>query len=87
MDSGVIVKLTIDHGYFIGGDPDHLILTGDSKVYVNDVLHAEGDFSMHVSTYQTYYLTFLSMSGHPGGWPGWSQVNPYSLDQGKITFK
>ena len=87
MDSGVRVLLTIDHGYFSPSDPNYLILDGTSKVYVNNKLHAEWDFTMHVSTYQTYYLTFLSMSGHPGGWPGWSQVNPYSLDQGKITFK
>ena len=87
MDSGVKVKLTIDHGYFFVSDPNYLKLNGYGEVYVNDVLHAEGDFSMTVSTYQTYYLTFLFMSGHPGGVPGWSYLTRYDLDQGKITFK
>ena len=87
IDSGVRVILTIDHGYFI--DPDHLILNGESKVYVNNKLHAEWAFSMQVSTDQAYYLSFPFIPTHPtlGGVVGWSQVTPYSLDQGKITFK
>ena len=87
MDSGVRVILTIDHGHFI--DPDHLILTGESKVYVNNKLHAEWAFSMQVSTEQAYYLAFPFIPTHPtpGGVVGWSQLTPYSLDQGKITFK
>jgi hypothetical protein len=89
MDGGVRVSLIIDHGYFIGGDPNHLILTGDSKVYVNNKLHAEWGFSMYVSTSQAYYLSFPFMPTHPtpGEVIGWSQVTPNSLDQGKITFK
>jgi len=89
MDSGVRVLLKIDHGYFISGDPDHLILTGDSKVYVNNILHAEWDFSMYVSTSQAYYLSFPFMPTHPtpGEVVGWSRVTPNSLDHGKITFK
>ena len=87
MDSGVRVLLKIDHGYFI--DSDHLILNGDSKVYVNNILHAEWDFSLQVSTDQAYYLGFPFMPAHPtpGGVIGWSQVTPNNLDQGKITFK
>ena len=87
MDSGVRVMLTIDRGYFIGGDPNYLALYGDSKVYVNNKFHAEYEFTLQVSTEQAYYLTFPWMSEHPGGWPGWSCVTPYSLDHGKITFK
>lgn len=89
MDSGVRVLLTIDHGYFIGGDPNHLVLDGDSRVYVNNKLHAEWDFSMYVSTSQAFYLSFPFMPPHPtpGGVVGWSRVTPNSLDHGKITFK
>ena len=87
MDRGVRVLLKIDQGYFI--DSDHLILNGDSKVYVNNILHAEWDFSLQVSTDQAYYLGFPFMPTHPtlGGVIGWSQVTPNNLDQGKITFK
>ena len=75
MDSGVRVMLTIDYGYFI--DPDHLVLDGESKVYVNNELHAEWDFSMSVSTDQTFWLSFPWMPTHPtpGEVVGWSQLS------------